>query len=380
MAAMNLNRWVARFAAAYRNSAARRFLSWWGGELSTFLPSRMREWFVERRDEVLIWRTDTAWQLRRTDAPERVESIAFDAAPEELRTVAERMEHAGETAADLVSLMARNEFLERRLNLPVAAEENLAQVIAFELDRQTPFRADQVRYDFRIAARDPVTKLLHVDVLLAPRVRADALTAPLLAAGLPLHALDGTRDDGRRLGFNLLPADVRASRTHSALRLNVILALICLLLLGTAMRQSVNARSQALERLQSDVDKVRVEARQTAKLGESLQEAVEGANFLASRKKEHPVTIDILRELTDRLPKHTSLVRLSVNRGEVQIQGNSDEAASLIAILQTSMTMEGPALKGAITPDARTQKEQFLIQATARAGKKESASAAAPKS
>ena len=45
----------------------------------------------------------------------------------------------------------------------MAAEENLTQVIAFELDRQTPFRADQVRYDFRIVKRDPVAKLLHVD-------------------------------------------------------------------------------------------------------------------------------------------------------------------------------------------------------------------------
>jgi len=380
MAAMNFNRWVARFVATYRNSAARRFLSWWGGELATFLPARLREWFVERRDEVLLSREESGWLLRRSDAPDQVETLSLEAGAEELRALAERMQRSGETTADIVSLLPRGDFLERRLSLPMAAEENLAQVIAFELDRQTPFRADQVRCDFRIARRDPVAKLLYVDVLLAPRTRADDLTTPLAAAGIALQALDGRDGNGNRLGFNLLPAEARAQRTNSALRLNLVLGAACLVLLVTVMQRSVAGRAQALEALQAEVDAVRVEAKQTAKLNEALDEAIEGANFLASRKQDHPVTINILRELTDRLPKHTALVRLSVNRGEIQIQGNSDEAASLIAILQPSTTLQGPALQGAITPDARTRKEQFLIQARARKIEQEGANAAAPKS
>lgn len=386
MAAMNLNRWFARYAASYRNSAARRFLSWWGGELVSFLPVRVREWFVERRDQLLLQRTDEGWQLRRSDAPGAIELVALDAAPDELRAVAERMQKSGESLADLVTVLPRGEMLERHLTLPMAAEENLAQVIGFELDRQTPFRADQVRYDFRVSKRDPATKLLHVDVLLSPRTKADALVAPLAAAGLSLHALDGLNASGARLGFNLLPLETRASRSNAALRLNIILAGICLLLLGVVMQQSLTGRSLALEALQADVDKVQVEAKQTGKLSATLKEAIEGANFLAERKGEHAVAIDILRELTQALPKHTALVRLSINRGEVQIQGNSQEAASLIAILQQAKTIQGPALQGAITPDARTQKEQFLIQARARlaakeeAKTKEGADADAPKS
>jgi general secretion pathway protein L len=367
MAAMNINRWFARYAATYRNSAARRFFSWWGTELASFLPARVRQWFIERRDQLLIQRAvGGGWALRRSDAPERVETVVAEAAPEELHAIAERLQKSGEHVADLVTLLPRGDVLERRLALPMAAEENLAQVIAFELDRQTPFRADQVRYDFRIARRDTAAKLLHVDVLLAPRVKADAMVAPLSAAGLSLHALDGDDGRGGRLGFNLLPQEARATRTDSALRLNLILAGVCVLLIGMAMQQSLTARSAALESLQAHVDQVQVEARQTSKLGNTLDEAVEGANFLASRKKQHAVAIDIIRELTEKLPMHTSLVRLSINRGEVQIQGNSSEAASLIAILQKSTTIEGPALDGAITPDARTQKEQFLIKARAR--------------
>lgn len=375
MAAMNINRWFARYAANYRNSAARRFFSWWGRELASFLPARAREWFLERHDQVLIQRVDEGWALRRSDAPDVIETAVTDAAGEELKALAERMQKSGENIADLVTLLPRREILDRRLTLPMAAEENLAQVIAFELDRQTPFRADQVRYDFRITARDPAAKLLHVEVLLAPRAKADALVAPLTAAGLSLHALDGDDGRGARLGFNLLPIEARAARANSALRLNLMLAGICIVLIGVVMQQSLTARTSALDALQAQVDKVQAEARQTSKLGTTLKEAVEGANFLASHKKEHAVAIDIMRELTQKLPMHTSLVRLSINRGEVQIQGNSDEAASLIAILQKSITIESPALQGAITPDARTQKEQFLIQARARIAQKAEAEA-----
>lgn len=370
MAAMNLNRLFARYAASYRNSAARRFFTWWTAELSSFLPALAREWFLERRDQLLIQRVEAGWALRRSDAPEVVETIAADAAPEEMRALAERMQKSGENLADLVTLLPRGEMLERHLTLPMAAEENLAQVIGFELDRQTPFRVDQVRYDFRIARRDAAAKLLHVEVLLAPRGKADALVQPLTVAGLSLHALDGDNGNNGRLGFNLLPVEARATRVNSTLRLNLILGAVCLILLGLVMQQSLTARESALEALQVAVDKVKIDARQTAKLGSTLKEAVEGANFLASHKKEHAVAIDIVRELTQKLPKHTSLVRLSINRGEVQIQGNSQEAASLIAILQQSVTIQSPALQGAITPDARTQKEQFLIQARARVPEK----------
>ncbi len=376
MAAMNLNRWFARYAASYRNSAVRRFFSWWGGELASFLPARAREWFVEPRDLLLLKRVEADWQLYRSDVPQTIETIAADAAPEELRALAERMQKSGENIADIVALLPRGEMLERHLTLPMAAEENLAQVIGFELDRQTPFRAEQVRYDFRISKRDVVAKLLHIDVLLSPKPKADALVAPLTAAGLSLHALDGESGQGGRLGFNLLPVDIRATRSNSALRLNFILAGICLLLLGVVMQQSLSARNTALESLQAEVDKVQVEAKQTGKLSATLKEAIEGANFLAERKGEHAVAIDILRELTQKLPKHTALVRLSINRGEVQIQGNSQEAASLIAILQQATTLKGPALQGAITPDARTQKEQFLIQARARVASKEAVESA----
>ncbi|WP_146906984.1 hypothetical protein [Arenimonas daejeonensis] len=43
-------------------------------------------------------------------------------------------------------LLPASQVLRRTLSLPAAAEPRLREVLAFELDRQTPFSADQVSY------------------------------------------------------------------------------------------------------------------------------------------------------------------------------------------------------------------------------------------
>jgi general secretion pathway protein L len=107
-------------------------------------------------------------------------------------------------------------------------------------------------------------------------------------------------------------------------------------------------------------------ARGAATLRNTLKQAIDGASFLTERKGARPPTIDVMLDLTRRLPADTWLQRFSVNADQVQLQGQSREAAALITLLQQSPYLEGPALQGAITPDARTGKEQFLIQAKLR--------------
>jgi len=75
--------------------------------------------------------------------------------------------------------------------------------------------------------------------------------------------------------------------------------------------------------------------------------------------------IDVLNDVTKRLPNDTWLQRFSMNGTQVQLQGQAKEASALIGVLQKSPLLDAPALQGAITPDARTGKEQFLIAANA---------------
>lgn len=359
----------ARWRTAYRNSGLRRFLDWWGRELAALLPERVRSALVERRDELRVMRPEAGgWLVRRVPGASEADQIELpaEAVAEDWQSAIARLRARSEVPADLVYVLDARGVLERHLSLPAAAEDNLAQVLAFEMDRQTPFKPDQVRFDHRIARRDVAGRSLGVDVLIAPRGVVDAALAPMQAAGLSLDAIDTLVDGERRNGYNLLPPEARAERSHRDRHLNWGLAVVVLVLAWTAMSTSIRNRERALEDLSAEVDQVKVEARRVTALEKDLGEAVSGANFLTELKQKHPVTIDLIRDLTERLPENTALQRLSVNRGEVQIQGVSGEASALITILQKSPLIEGPALQGAITPDQRTQKEQFMIQARTR--------------
>lgn len=360
-----LDRQLARLRLAYARSRLQRFLAWWGRELAPLVPARVRGWFVERREEILL-RVESGQLVLARGRGEDQQELRFDLAQDDgaLRADVARELARSEEAPAVVLCLPAGRVLRRSLTLPLAAEENLRQVLAFEMDRQTPFRAEQVYYDFRVVARDGAAKQITVDMALVPRAVVEAELIAIDPAGVPLDVVDAAQGTGR-MGFNLLPPEARAPRGDLWLRVAFGLAAVVLVLLGVVMAQSLANREAALEQLRVVAERERREAQSVAQLRSTLKDAIEGANFLAEKKRSRPPVIDVLLDVTKRLPNDTWLQRFSMNGTQVQLQGQAREASALIGVLQKSPLLEAPALQGAITPDARTSKEQFLIAATA---------------
>ena len=55
----------------------------------------------------------------------------------------------------------------RRVTMPAATEENLRQVLGFEMDRLTPLRADEVYFDYRVVSRDAAAGQIAVQLAVA---------------------------------------------------------------------------------------------------------------------------------------------------------------------------------------------------------------------
>jgi general secretion pathway protein L len=261
-------------------------------------------------------------------------------------------------------MLPARDALRRRIVLPAAAEEHLAQVLSYEMDRHTPFRADQVYFDHRIQRRDEVARQLAIELVAIPRAVLDGRLAALPSA---LDAAD-IADDGRPAGFNLLPADRRARRVDRRARLNLILAGGALMLLWLVMTQSLALREQALEALGEEVAAARSAANQSAALKRQLRDAIDGASFLARRKAEQPVVVDVLVEITRLVPDDTWLERLSFVGSQVQLQGQSARADKLIGILTESKCLANPQFQGSIQPDGATGKERFSLAAELKTG------------
>jgi general secretion pathway protein L len=358
---------LARLRTRYARTPLPRFFAWWGRELVGLLPARWRAALAERADallfgvlgrELVLWRNggDGSAELGRVslDEPAEVQQAAL----KPLRSQADD--------ADLrrfYCIDARR-TLRRSISLPAAAEDNLRQVLAFEMDRQTPFKADQVYFDYIVAARSAAERNLQIELTVVPRAQLDTELAALAASGTTLDGVDTWRDapGGARTGLNLLPADRRFKRKNLRLRMNLALAGAALVLLVTVMLLSLANRESALAAMQADVQKAGNDARQVSQLRKTLQDTLDGANFLSRKKRETPLTVDLLDDLTKRLPDDTYLERINVDeKNKIEIQGLSDDASKLIGLLQKSEVLVNPGVQGTIQPDPRTKKDRFNI-------------------
>src|SRR5690606_28192983 len=106
-----------------------------------------------------------------------------------------------------VLLIPSRAVLRRTLQLPVAALENLSSVLGFELDRQTPFRADQVYYDSRVLPHEPDARQTSVQLALITRQRLAEELAGIDGLASTLNAVDADEAGGGRAGFNFLPPE-----------------------------------------------------------------------------------------------------------------------------------------------------------------------------
>lgn len=353
-----------RLRARYEKSGLAAFLRWWRDELVGALPPRWREWLAPDPTVLTIEPEADGWRVRRLRGGRIEAEDQAGPEPESLALALGRISPGPDVVPRQVLMLPAREALRRRIVLPAAAEEHLAQVLSYEMDRHTPFRADQVYFDHRIQRRDEVARQLAIELVAIPRAVLDGRLAALPSA---LDAAD-IADDGRPAGFNLLPADRRARRVDRRARLNLILAGGALMLLWLVMTQSLALREQALEALGEEVAAARSAANQSAALKRQLRDAIDGASFLARRKAEQPVVVDVLVEITRLVPDDTWLERLSFVGSQVQLQGQSARADKLIGILTESKCLANPQFQGSIQPDGATGKERFSLAAELKTG------------
>lgn len=352
-----------RLKARYQASPIPGFLAWWTGELVGMLPPRWQSALRTQRPWVEIEMVPGGLdlQLGGGSEPRRLELRAEDA-----EALSQALEQGlGENAARLrrVLLLPPAKVLRRQISLPAAARERLQAVLGFELDRQTPFKPDQVHFDSRVLGEEAGGKQIRVELALIPRAQLDATLTALGPLAGRLDAVDARAPSGHRAGFNLLPPDRRIKRANLWLWVNAGLVAATLMFLVLAMNQTLANREEAIVQLDAQVEDQRSQARAVTQLRRSLDEAVEGGNFLANKRAGQPLMIDLLDELTRLLPDDTYLERLNFDGEQVTIHGLSSQAAALLPLLQASEQLHDPSLSGPIQPDPRVGKDRFQITA-----------------
>jgi general secretion pathway protein L len=346
------------------------FFAWWTRSLAAWLPPRWRATLGLGHDRLLLATTGEALQLRleRDDGVVGpvLEDIAVLPPLDGLPADADPLQPLLAPAlADLPRwlVLPAAVGLRRRLMLPAAAADRLRDVVSFEIDRQTPFSGDAVAFDARLLGRRPGDGQLDVELVVVPRAglqpHLDAL-GPL--AGM-LAGVDLADSAGHPLRVNLLAPAQRRLRADPARFWNLAFATVAVAALGLGLWQVLANRQAAAEAFQQSVDARAAEARAVSVQRQRLVDAVAGQTFLDRARAGRPSAIEVIDELSRRLPDHTYLEKLAIENDKLLLIGLSSDASSLVARLEDSKLWRAAALAGAVQPDPRTRRDRFTLTA-----------------
>jgi len=363
---MNTMRENLRSRGARLGPGAGSFFAWWRQSLASGLPARWQALLGLSPERLLLRAQDSQLQLDWQHAGSRQALARLPLEAADLDAVLVRR------AAELPRwlLLPAGSALRRAMVLPAAASERLRDVAGFEIDRQTPFARDDVRFDARLLQRRADGQI-DVELVVVPRERFDAALASLGALAGTLSGVDVADADAQPLGVNLLPLAERSVRTGSQRRWQWLLAAIALLATVAAMWQLLDNRRAAAETLEASIQATAPEARRAAAQQQQLVGLVEGMAALDKARADLPTSVEVLAEVTRRLPDNTWLEKLAIEsvdnggrRGaRLTLIGLSPEASGLVARLEGAPLWRSPALSGALQPDASTRMDRFTLTA-----------------
>lgn len=336
-----------------------RFFRWWGGELAAMLPERLRTLLWPQRSRVLLTRIDEELEATLLDGETQRLLGRFPLGETATGAREKLYETQPELAeAELCLRLLPEQCLVRTLKLPAAAGENLRQVMAFEMDRLTPFKADQVYYAARILERLPDTRQIRVELSLTPRAKLDPWLDELAAAGWRPERVIA---EGAHAGHDLLPEAFRRPRSRLPQLVNIAsAALFALLLLATlALPAWLNHNLE--QQLRQDMRQVSKVAKEVEQIKAEAEKLAHENGFLQRKKSEEPATVEMLEELSRLIPDQTWLNGLQYRDRKVIIQGQSPAASSLIAQLEASPYFKNTSFVSPVTKDVASGQERFQI-------------------
>jgi general secretion pathway protein L len=350
------------------------FWSWWTHALASWLPLRVRELFGLARERLQL-RVDgdnLRLTLERGESSREIGQVPW--APEEGALDDPLAPLLAQRIAELPRwlVLPAAAGLRRPLQLPAAAADRLRDVLAFEIDRQTPFAAADVHYDARVTGRRGDGQI-EVELVVVPAKAMEAALARLGPLAPTLTGVDMAAADGRGVGVNLLAGVQRHRRVDPWLAWNLALAAVALIATAAGLWQILANRESAADGFEREVAQRADQARGVAASKKQLLDLVEGMAFLQAIRAGRPTTVEVLDELSKRLPDTTYLEKLSIEDERILLIGLSSEASSLVQRLEGSPLWRAPALTGALQPDPRSGRDRFTLTAELAVAKPASA-------
>jgi general secretion pathway protein L len=339
------------------------FFAWWRAALASWLPPRWQVLFGWARDRLLLSPDDAHFALRLERA-DGITDLGQLPLPEATATGDPLRPVLGQQIVDLPRwlVLPASSGLRRRMLVPAAAVDRLHDVLRFEIERQTPFEAAGVVFDALLLGRRADGQA-DIELIVVPKPTFDAALEKLGPLAATLAGVDIAAASGAPQGVNLLPAALRARVANPWRAWNWGLVALAVLATAFGMWQLLQNQRAAADALEQQVAARSPAARRVALERQQLIDAVQGAVFLDRARSGRPTNVEIMDELSRRLPDATYLEKLAVEDDRLTLIGLSSDASALVPQLEGSPLWISPALTGALQPDPRTHRDRFTLMA-----------------
>lgn len=344
------------------------FMRWWLGELGGLMPRVLAPARAKQRSCLVLTLHDheivlseqtkrgAARVLGRFDL-EGQEALGSDVVrrPVGLAALSERRYRKW----PLVIKLAPHLGMRKLVDLPVAAKDDLAKVLQFELDRLTPFKPEDVHLAWRIQETDTKAGRMRVLLEIVPRTVIDRATDVVAQFQREPDRIEIEQTQGHEQPLDLRPKLVEEKPASGWAKR--VLRITTLVLLVIAAVLPMVKQQQLIADLDAKVRTAREGAEVSLQLRERLDSMSDESAFLADARNGRPTMTELLAELTALLPDHSHILQLRVNENDIDLMGLADKASDLIAILSQSSFLKGPAFNSPVTRDGRSNKERFHI-------------------
>ena len=351
------------------NLSVADFFHWWGGELLSFLPENFRQLLVQRH-QFLIAQPDgdniiLSWVERSKVLP--MGSFSIDTAgklsfQELFRTQPDLAE------LDLILRLPRQDAVSKQIFLPVVAAENLDQVVAYELDRFTPFKCDSIYFAVKPETHEQGADQIKATLIVIPKKKLDVYFSGLSDWGMPPLVVDyesvTNKIDKRSNQYNLLPESQRIKKKRTAEFIMYALLAVTTILMILVMIVPVWGEYQTVEMLSAQIDGVEKDVKTIDGFKIEIDDLYNEATELVDKKTYQPSALAIINSISELITDDSWLTHFKYNNGEIQIQGQAPTASSLIGILESLSLLENTHFVSPVTQDKKTGLERFQIAAT----------------
>ncbi|MFT4585037.1 MAG: general secretion pathway protein L [Gammaproteobacteria bacterium] len=342
-----------------------RFLSWWSSGLSLALPKKWRD----RQKSISHFLVAHAvknsirfeYHVDDTKRAEILYALSPCATDDEVG-LREWLSHIPDV--DTLPFIVRlplERLLRKRVRYPRSTENNLREVIGFDIERQIPFSREDVYFDFLVQNNRGSDEFIDVDLLVFRKQDLKSEYSVFEQFDLIPTIIDTEEITFFDHHINFLESSNLTQSEHSPYRASFAFFLLWLLMIGLIPGKLLFEGNSIADQLESQAESARAELRSLEALKLEYSELVSKVNYFHELEADYVSPIDLLLEVTQLLDDDTSLRAFGLKGDRLTIQGESTNASEIPVKFENSPLLSTPQFNSPVTRDNLSGKERFNL-------------------